>query len=129
MSAPPHPLTPLSNEVIEAAVPRLRGRTPLPPEDVRLSVLIPVYNEESTIRIIVEQVRAVPVRTEIICVNDCSSDGSRAVLDRLHEAGMIDILVHKEKNEGKGAAIRTALQRSTGNIVIWIEKIFHSAFQ
>ncbi len=117
MSAPPQ-LTPLSNEVIEAAVPRLRGRTPLATDEVRLSVLIPVYNEESTIRIIVEQVRAVPVRTEIICVNDCSSDGSRAVLDRLHEAGLIDVVVHKEKNEGKGAAIRTALQHSTGNIVI-----------
>jgi glycosyltransferase involved in cell wall biosynthesis len=99
-------------------VPRLRGRTPIPVEDVRLSVLIPVYNEENTIRGIVEQVRAVPVRTEIVCVNDCSTDGSGAILDRLQEAGQIDVLVHKERNEGKGAAIRAALQRSTGNIVI-----------
>jgi len=87
-------------------------------EDLRLSVLIPVYNEEATIRIIIEQVRAVPVPMELICVNDCSTDGTRAVLDRLHAAGLIDVLVHKEKNEGKGAAIRTALQRSTGNVVI-----------
>ena len=114
----PPPLTPLSNEAIENAVPRLRGRTPIAMEDLRLSVLIPVYNEEATIRIIVEQVRSVPVPLEIICVNDCSTDGSRAVLDRLHAAGVIDIVVHKEKNEGKGAAIRTALQRSTGNVVI-----------
>lgn len=118
MSAPYRPLTPLSSDAIEAAVPRLRGRTPIAPEDVRLSVLMPVYNEENTIRIIVEQVRSVPVRTEIICVNDCSTDGSRNVLDRLHSAGLIDVLVHKERNEGKGAAIRTALQRSTGNVVI-----------
>jgi glycosyltransferase involved in cell wall biosynthesis len=118
MTARFRPLTPLSNEVIEAAVPRMRGRTPIAMEDLRLSVLIPVYNEEETIRIIIEQVRAVPVPMELICVNDCSTDGTRGVLDRLHAAGLIDVLVHKEKNEGKGAAIRTALQRSTGNVVI-----------
>ncbi len=121
MSVPPvtrRPLTPLSVDVVESLVPRLRGRTPIPVEDVRLSVLIPVYNEENTIRVIVEQVRAVPVNTEIVCVNDCSTDGSRAILDQLHAAGLIDILVHKEQNEGKGAALRTALQRSTGNVVI-----------
>jgi glycosyltransferase involved in cell wall biosynthesis len=119
MSASTHsPLTPLSTEAIESAVPRLRGRSPIPAEEIRLSVLVPVYNEENTIRVIIEQVRSVPVQTEIICVNDCSTDKSREILDRLHEAGLIDIVVHKEKNEGKGAAIRTALQRSTGNVVI-----------
>ena len=121
MSAPPssyQPLTPLSNAVVESLVPRLRGRSPIPPQDVYLSVLIPVYNEENTIRVIIDQVRSVPIRTQIVCVNDCSTDGSKDILDRLHAAGHIDVLVHKEKNEGKGAAIRTALQRSTGNIVI-----------
>ena len=119
MSAPTRrSLTPLSNEAIEAAVPRLRGRSPIAPDELLLSVLVPVYNEENTIRIIIEQVKSVPIRTQIICVNDCSTDGSRAILDRLHEAGMIDVLVHKEINEGKGAAIRTALHRSTGNVVI-----------
>jgi glycosyltransferase involved in cell wall biosynthesis len=120
MSAPPmqRQLTPLSSDVVESLIPRLRGRSPIPREEVHLSVLVPVYNEENTIRVIVEQVRSVPIRTEIICVNDCSTDGSRAILDRLLEAGLIDVLVHKEKNEGKGAAIRTALGRSTGNVVI-----------
>lgn len=119
MSAPTQrSLTPLSNEAIEAAVPRLRGRSPIAPDELLLSVLVPVYNEENTIRIIIEQVKSVRVRTQIICVNDCSTDGSRAILDRLHEAGMIDVLVHKEVNEGKGAAIRTALHKSTGNVVI-----------
>lgn len=112
------PLTPLSSEAIESMIPRLRGRTPIPPDTVRLSVLIPVYNEEATLRLIVEQVRAVPVAMEIICVNDCSTDGTREVLDRLQGAGQLDVVVHKERNEGKGAAIRTALERSTGNIVI-----------
>jgi glycosyltransferase involved in cell wall biosynthesis len=119
MTVPPQPqLTPLSNDVVESLVPRLRGRTPISRGEVRLSVLIPVYNEEQTIRLIVEQVRAVPVPMEIICVNDCSTDGSRELLDRMHGAGLIDVLVHKERNEGKGAAIRTALARSSGNVVI-----------
>lgn len=119
MTAPAgRPLTPLSSDVVESLVPRLRGRTPIAEEDVRLSVLIPVYNEEHTIRVIVEQVRSVPVATEIICVDDCSTDGSRTILERLHAAGAIDILVLKDRNEGKGAAIRTALARSTGNVVI-----------
>lgn len=115
---PRRPLTPLSNVAIEALVPRLRGRTPIDPSTLLLSVLVPVYNEERTIRVIIEQIRATPIRTEIICVNDCSTDGSREILDRLHEAGHIQVLVHKERNEGKGAAIRTALQRSRGNVVI-----------
>jgi glycosyltransferase involved in cell wall biosynthesis len=118
MSTSFRPLTPLPSEAVEAAVPRLRGRSPIPSDEVRLSVLIPVYNEENTIRLIVEQVRSVPIRTEIICVNDCSTDGSREILDRLYAAGHVDVLVHKERNEGKGAAIRTALARSTGNVVI-----------
>lgn len=121
MSAPPshrRSLTPSMNSAVDSLVPRLQGRTPIPPDEVHLSVLVPVYNEENTIRIILDQVRAVPVRTEIVCVNDCSTDGSRAILDALHAEGLIDILVHKERNEGKGAAIRTALARSTGNIVI-----------
>jgi glycosyltransferase involved in cell wall biosynthesis len=108
----------MSNTVVEALVPRLRGRTPIAREDIHLSVLVPIYNEEQTIRVIIEQVRSVPVRTEIICVNDRSTDGSREILERLFEAGLIDVLVHKERNEGKGAAIRTALARSTGNVVI-----------
>ncbi len=119
MSAPPQrPLTPLSTEAVESAVPRLRGRTPIAEDELHLSVLIPVYNEENTIRVIVDQVRTVPIRIEIVCVNDCSTDGSRGILDRMHAAGLIDILVHKERNEGKGAAIRTALEHSTGNVVI-----------
>jgi glycosyltransferase involved in cell wall biosynthesis len=96
----------------------MRGRTPVRPEDLRLSVLMPVYNERSTIEFIVEQVRSVPVHKEIICVNDCSTDGTKEILDRLLADGLIDRLIHKPKNEGKGAAIRTAIAHSTGNVVI-----------
>lgn len=112
------PLTPLSNLTIESLIPRLRGRTPIEPGELVLSVLVPVYNEEKTIRLIIEQVRTTPIRTEIICVNDCSTDGSRDILDRLLATGHVHRVIHKERNEGKGAAIRTALQHSTGNVVI-----------
>ncbi len=97
---------------------RLRGRTPIDPGKLLLSVLIPVYNERATIEMIVEQVRAVPVRTEVICVNDCSTDGTEQVLEELRARGLVDRLIHHDVNRGKGAAIRTALEVSTGNVVI-----------
>jgi glycosyltransferase involved in cell wall biosynthesis len=97
---------------------RLRGRTPLPRELLRLSVLIPVYNEEATIHLILKQVHAVPVQKEVICVNDASTDGTAAILDRLKSEGLIDTLIHQPQNRGKGAAIRTAMAASTGNVVI-----------
>jgi glycosyltransferase involved in cell wall biosynthesis len=100
------------------AVPRLRGRTPMDPATVTLSVLIPVYNEKATIELIVDQVRSVPVQKEIICVNDRSTDGTADILERLKAEGRIDRLIHHEVNRGKGAAIRTALAASTGDIVI-----------
>lgn len=95
-----------------------RNRTPLDSAAVRLSVLIPVYNEHDTIEFIVEQVRATPIAKEIICVNDCSTDGTRDVLERLLAEGRIDQLFHHPENRGKGAAIRQALSMSTGDIVI-----------
>jgi glycosyltransferase involved in cell wall biosynthesis len=109
---------PLTYRDSGARLPRLRGRTPLAREDVRLSVLIPVYNERQTIEMIIDQVHAVPVAKEVICVNDHSTDGTAEILDRLAAAGRIDRLIHHAANRGKGAAIRTALAASTGNVVI-----------
>jgi glycosyltransferase involved in cell wall biosynthesis len=97
---------------------RLRGRTPLAREQLRLSVLIPVYNERTTIEMILDQVHAVEVPKEVICVNDHSTDGTAEILDRLAAAGKIDKLIHQPQNMGKGKAIRTALAASTGNVVI-----------
>ncbi|HXD22398.1 MAG TPA: glycosyltransferase family 2 protein [Gemmatimonadaceae bacterium] len=111
----PNRLTPVNS--IDA-LPRLRGRTPLDPSALLLSVLIPVYNERATIELILDQVHAVPVRKEIICVDDCSTDGTRDMLQRMKESGRIDKLVLHDLNRGKGAAIRTALAASTGNVVI-----------
>lgn len=95
-----------------------RDLTPLDAETMRLSVLIPVYNERNTIETILDRVRATPVRKEIICVDDCSTDGTRERLAELHAAGFIDKLILQPQNGGKGRAIRTALAASTGDVVI-----------
>ena len=85
---------------------------------MRLSVLIPIYNELNTIDTILDRVHASPVRKEIICVDDCSTDGTRERLIVLHAAKVIDRLILQPVNGGKGKAIRTALAASTGEIVI-----------
>jgi glycosyltransferase involved in cell wall biosynthesis len=97
---------------------KLRQRTPLDPDAVTLSVLVPVYNERDTIDLILDQVSATPLRKEIICVDDRSTDGTQEILDRMLAQGRIDRLIHQPVNRGKGAAIREALAASTGDIVI-----------
>ena len=89
---------------------------------MKLSVIVPVYNEAATVAQIIEQVLKVElgdVEKEIIVVNDGSTDGTGAVLDSLvaHRPNPLKI-VHHEQNRGKGAAVRTALEHVTGNIVI-----------
>ena len=95
-----------------------RQLTPLDPATLRLSVLIPVYNERETIDLIVEEVRATPIHKEIICVDDHSTDGTQQILETLLAQGKIDQLFRHPENRGKGAAIRQALSMSRGDIVI-----------
>ncbi len=83
---------------------------------MKLSILIPVYNERATIIEIIKRVQAVPFEKEIIAVDDGSTDGTRELLPQLEKDGII-VLRH-DKNQGKGAAIRTALTRATGDIII-----------
>jgi glycosyltransferase involved in cell wall biosynthesis len=85
---------------------------------VRISVLMPVYNESATIAEAVRRLRAVALDLEIICVDDASSDGSTAVLHRLLDTGNIDDLVVHERNRGKGAAVRSALTRASGDVAV-----------
>lgn len=92
--------------------------TPLRKTDLLVSVLIPVYNEVETIAEIVERVRATPYTTEIICVDDCSTDGTRDVLAQLLRDKKIAQAVYQQRNRGKGAAVRTAIAASHGDIVI-----------
>jgi len=96
----------------------IRRRTPMDRSTVRLSVLIPVYNERETIDLIIEQVRATPIAKEIVCVDDASTDGTSEILETLAAQGKIDHLYRQPMNRGKGAAIRKALSLSTGDIVI-----------
>jgi hypothetical protein len=96
----------------------LRARTPLNRESITLSVLIPVYNERETIDLIVDQVRQTPIKKQIICVDDFSTDGTQQSLETLLAQGKIDMLYRQPVNRGKGAAIRQALSMSTGDIVI-----------
>jgi glycosyltransferase involved in cell wall biosynthesis len=96
----------------------MKTRTPIDPATVKLSVLIPVYNERDTIDLIVDQVRAAPGSKEIICVDDHSTDGTQPILETLYATGRVDQLVRQPVNRGKGAAIRQALSMSTGNIVV-----------
>ncbi len=95
-----------------------RELTPLDINTLRLSVLIPVYNERNTIETILDRVHATPIAKEIICVDDCSTDGTRERLVELHAAGFVDRLIFQPVNGGKGKAIRTALAASTGDVVI-----------
>ncbi len=87
-------------------------------DEILLSVIIPCYNEEPTVNQIIEAVRAIPVRTEIICIDDHSTDGTGDKLRRLQALGHIDHLIMHTKNQGKGAAIRTGLAAVTGDVVV-----------
>jgi glycosyltransferase involved in cell wall biosynthesis len=85
---------------------------------MRVSVVIPCYNEAKTIRTIVERVRAVPMaEKEIIVVDDGSRDGSRDIL-RTQLGPLADKIVFHDINRGKGAALRTGFAEATGDIVI-----------
>jgi glycosyltransferase involved in cell wall biosynthesis len=82
-----------------------------------ISVVIPVYNEAQTVKELIARVQSVPLEKEIIIVDDGSSDGTREVLGGLKGTAGITVLFH-EKNQGKGAALRTAFQQVKGDIVI-----------
>jgi len=86
--------------------------------DVVVSVLVPVYNEGPTVEAVMDRLAQLPLKLEVIAVNDGSSDDTGAHLDRLKQAGLINTVVHHPKNRGKGAAIRTAIAAATGDVVV-----------
>ena len=90
----------------------------MPAELPRLSVIIPVYNEANTLERVVNILHDVPTPMEIIAVNDCSSDGSADVVDKLKADGLIDVALHHSVNRGKGAALRTGIDKATGDVIV-----------
>jgi glycosyltransferase involved in cell wall biosynthesis len=85
---------------------------------MKLSIIIPCYNEKNTIRGIVDAVRASTYENkEIIIVDDCSKDGTKDIL-RSDIASLVDQIIYHEVNQGKGAALRTGIKAATGDIVI-----------
>ena len=92
--------------------------------DLKLSVIIPVYNEEKTIEHIVQAVKTAvtfykndPVEKEIIIVDDCSKDNTRATLKN-HIENQVEKVLYHDVNRGKGAAIRTGIQHMTGDFMV-----------
>lgn len=93
------------------------------PDDFLLSVVIPVYNERETLLDLLERVKAVPVRKEIVLIDDCSADGTRDVLKDLERQAWSDpqnklSIFYHDKNRGKGAAVRTGFARAKGDVMI-----------
>ena len=94
-----------------------RRYTDLAWDRVKLSVVIPAYNEIRSVEVLLRRVREVRLSLEVIVVDDGSTDGIRELLSRLRDEGLIDILVFQEVNRGKGAALRAGFERATGDII------------
>ncbi|MCC6298633.1 MAG: glycosyltransferase family 2 protein [Anaerolineales bacterium] len=84
---------------------------------MNLSVIIPVYNEVNNIREILTRVQRTKLAQEIVVVDDGSTDGTRAVLDKLNGKGKVRVILH-ERNQGKGAAVATGMKAATGDVLL-----------
>ncbi len=84
---------------------------------MKLSIIIPVYNEAKTIKEIIRRVHATGLVDEILAVDDGSTDGSRELLDELFKEGQIRV-VHHDHNQGKGKAVRTGIENSSGDLML-----------
>jgi glycosyltransferase involved in cell wall biosynthesis len=87
------------------------------PRNFKISVVIPVYNEQATIRQVIANVAALPIPKEIIVIDDASTDGTRELLSQYEPANGVHVIC-KPQNEGKGAALRTGLRRVTGDVIV-----------
>ena len=84
---------------------------------MKLSVIIPVYNEAKTISEIIRRVKATGLVDEILVVDDGSTDGSRDILAKLNDTESVKVIYH-ETNQGKGTAVRTGIQNASGDLIL-----------
>jgi len=84
---------------------------------LKISIVIPIYNEQKTLETLIAKVSAVDYHKEIILVDDFSTDGSRAILESYENKENFKVLYHK-RNQGKGAALRTGFSNVSGDIII-----------
>jgi glycosyltransferase involved in cell wall biosynthesis len=84
---------------------------------MKLSIIIPVYNEVKTIQEIIQRVQATGLADEILAIDDGSTDGSRDVLGNLSKEGKVRVIYH-DHNQGKGRAVRTGIQNASGDLML-----------
>ena len=95
---------------------RSRGRA-TPIANPLLTVVMPVYNESATVAEIVDRVLAVPLRIELVVIDDCSKDGTREMLQEMSAKRGFRLLL-QEKNQGKGRAVRRGIDAATGDVIV-----------
>jgi glycosyltransferase involved in cell wall biosynthesis len=86
------------------------------PDDFSLSIIMPVYNERSTVLHVLDRVLSVPIQKQVIIVDNCSTDGTREILSGIR-ADNVEVIFHPE-NLGRGTSVRTALARCTGDYAL-----------
>ncbi len=102
---------------VESELDAYRNATIQEENKVVTTIIIPVYNELPTIARVIGRVAALPIEKEILIVDDCSTDGTVEVLKKLRDVQGIKLIL-KDKNAGKGAALRTGFEHATGDIVV-----------
>jgi glycosyltransferase involved in cell wall biosynthesis len=110
MSRPPHPERMRAREI--------RDGVGAGTDDWTLSVIVPVYNEVATVATTIARLRQLPVKVQVVAVDDRSTDGTGALLEALRDAGSVDVLIQRPVNGGKGSAIRDAIPHCTGEFVV-----------